>query len=178
MPFVVALSSKAIVSSTSSNNQATEICNLLSNQGSDATLLGISTQMHLWLTDNCSGNKVISAPHHVLTKGSLLSTEGNICSSIYGGKIFYSASKTLLSLVSCDRSKFLVSTKHQQRDTRFYVENPSTWGEKPRAEATQIFFHYYQMWDTTSSSLDNTRGSHTSRFLNLGWTQQDLELKS
>ena len=55
MPLVVALSSKATVSSTSSNNQATRICNLLSNQGSDATLLGISTQMHLWLTENCSG---------------------------------------------------------------------------------------------------------------------------
>ena len=26
--------------------------------------------------------------------------------------------------------------------------------EKPRAEATQILFHYYQLWDTTSSSLD------------------------
>ena len=178
MALVVALSSKAIVSSTSSNNQTTGICNLLSNQGSDATLMGISTQMHLWLTDNCSGNKVISAPHHVLTQGSLLSTEGNICSSIYGGRKCYSAGKTLLSLVSCGRIKFLDSTKHQQSDTRFYVENPPTWEEKPRAEATQILFHYYQMWDTTSSSLDSTRGSHTSRFLNLGWTQQHLELKN
>lgn len=124
MPLVVALSSKAIVSSTSSNNQAIGICNLLSNQGSDATLLGISTQMHLWLTDNCSGNKVISTPQHVLIQGSLLSTEGDICSSIYGGRKCYSAGKTLLSLVSCGRSKFLDSTKHQQRDTRFLRGKP------------------------------------------------------
>jgi hypothetical protein len=25
------------------------------------------------------------------------------------------------------------------------VENLSTWEKKPRVEATQIFFHYYQM---------------------------------
>lgn len=50
-------------------------------------LLGISTQMHLCLTENCSGNNVISPPHNVLTQGSLLSTEGNICNSIYGGKM-------------------------------------------------------------------------------------------
>ena len=143
MPLVVALSSKAIVSSTSSNNQATEICNLLSNQGSDATLLRISTQMHLWLTENYSGNKVISAPHHVLTQGSLLSTEGNICSSIYGGRKCYSAGKTLLSLVSCGRSKFLDSTKHQQRDTRFTCKTPQLEGKNhgpkpPKSSSTNI----------------------------------------
>ena len=119
MPLVVALSSKAIVSSSSSNNQATGICNLLSNQGSDATLLRISTQMHLWLTENCSGNKVISAPHHVLTQGSFLSMEGNICSSIYGGRKCYSAGKTLLSLVSCGRSKF--SWQHQASTKRHQI---------------------------------------------------------
>jgi hypothetical protein len=32
------------------------------------------------------------------------------------------------------------------------------------AKATQIFFHYYQMWDTTSYSLVSIRGFDTSRY--------------
>lgn len=73
------------MSSTSNNNQTTKISKLLRHQSFDAILLGISTQIHLWWTEKCCGNKVISTPLHVLIQRPLHNMEGNICSNIYGG---------------------------------------------------------------------------------------------
>ena len=44
------------------------------------------------------------------------------------------------------------------------MENLSIREEKTRAEATHIFFHTIIKWGYNSSSLESTRGSHTSRF--------------
>jgi hypothetical protein len=38
-----------------------------------------------------------------------------------------------------------VVNQHTKDTNPIYVENLSTLEEKPRAEVTQIFFHYYQM---------------------------------
>jgi hypothetical protein len=65
----------------------------------------------------------------------------------------------------CSQHIGAATRKSTHRDTDpFYVENLTTWEEKPWAKATRIFFHYNQMRIHHFFSLESTRGSKTSRY--------------
>jgi hypothetical protein len=60
----------------------------------------------------------------------------------------------------------MAATKSTKRHQNLTWKTPNRG--KPRDQPSQVFFHYYTCGNTTSSSLDSTRGSHISIFINLG----------